>query len=484
MVRVLGSFLLITCMGISPNAFGGAGARGGGEVVDINGEYFPRDIVEQARCDWVPGSDMIKAVPETKKLFQGIAKVDWYFALELEREMSFLNFCLTGPLHPIFGHSRNVPQIFSSFTSEFVGLRHNTRVLLDGGIFYSPKMSGDSRALILAHETMHTYITMDMDPGERRIAMFTAVDTLARARAGTLTSDQFHYKMRQSNVDFPQTAAQLEPYKLQVSFVLGNTEQKARMLLETRPVDRLVRGHYSKLAPLLAEWDQDTIKMIPEAALTEAYQAVISVGTSDEIQMALNQTSSRYVSPQTIALAELSKLSTDQKPRVLGSIQLPQVIVGVLNHMAEADVQICKLNICANSAFQDWTGVEHSSLDLPVVSIAERFDDREFSIDWRALTNGLVELIRKSDWNNVEDLIKRPLFSAAIKLSHASQSLSSINPPMPREKQYVQEDMEHFQQATLEHAFNVFDAVLEPDESAHVSRLIREALEPKVEVQK
>src|SRR4051794_8074148 len=116
-LKLVPALLLLSAAAASAE---GVGVRGGGEVVDINGELFLRDIVEKSVCDSKTGSEMLAAAPATEKLLAAVEKLDWYFALELKRELRFLRFCMTGTLKPLMtDRGRNVPAEPSDLPSIF-----------------------------------------------------------------------------------------------------------------------------------------------------------------------------------------------------------------------------------------------------------------------------------------------------------------------------------------------------------------------------
>jgi hypothetical protein len=229
--------VLFACLAPSAHA---EGTRGGGESVNQNGMPILRDIVDPATCDYRSGVDVFAQNPTVAKILAKVSKLDWYFAFDLQRQMEALNFCFTSDLLRVNTSDNPADRVTdpdSAGPTQQAAIRSGGDVFVETSVFNG--MSPTSQALLLIHETTHTYLPMDTV--RRNFKLRSMVKAISDVYAGKIsTRESLHLAMSENSINFPLFVDQLDSIKDFVMLVIADEATEASILSSATDLDSLM----------------------------------------------------------------------------------------------------------------------------------------------------------------------------------------------------------------------------------------------------
>ena len=236
-------FLLTTVLStMSTQLIAASGTRGGGHIVQIKQERYLMDMASAAVCDWKRGEELFNDYPELNTIFDELNKIEWYFASELKQELKGLDFCFTGSLRSVspydwyspVGHNRDETIIQGGYR-------------IDNDVYFDKKqltkISKYDQAMFMIHETMHSFLPMDIL--ERNLKLRTITRVIGRIGKGkSVNTKDLYFNMYKSEVSFPRMLNKLKDYKKQLIFLNASKEESMEMVLNSNNPESLIDFNY------------------------------------------------------------------------------------------------------------------------------------------------------------------------------------------------------------------------------------------------
>jgi hypothetical protein len=343
------------------------GTRGGGESVDKNGMPILRDIVDPATCDFRSGVDVFAQNPTVAKILAKVAKLDWYFAFDMQRQMEALNFCFTSDLLRVNTSDNPADRVTdpdSAGPTQQAGIRSGDDVFIETSVF--EQMSPTSQALLLIHETTHTYLPMDTV--RRNFKLRSMVKAISDVYAGKIsTRNALHLAMSENSINFPLFVDQLDPIKDFVMLVIGDEATEAAILSSATDLDSLMSTALPDPS-LLTEDDAVTFAQVA----SDRYEAILAPVCEAKDEDLITQLASEAKSfdPAMACLSDsVVRSDTDYVKFLVDHAHLAQSLQSALRELAEAQISFQDYRIMITS---DVSGISASPKDSrPVRPLSE-----------------------------------------------------------------------------------------------------------------
>lgn len=410
----------------------GSGVRGGGTVIDVNSTPHLMDLVTKTACTFKSGADLVEENAELEQVIALVSNLDWYFGLEIRRELGFLAFCFTGPLYRIADAPADggvIPQPVETNLRQ-AAYRLNGKVFVDTAIYRA--MDDHNRAFLVLHEMLHSYLPMDLL--DRKIMLRSLVKALERVQKGEIrTRKAFHFQLKSAGVDFPRNVDLLDRYESQIRFFLGDRESQIAAIRGESNPERFLDVDFEFLGENLAKWDAETLAKISarkafEDALTQ------SIAESDAAQFtALLAKPFKTIDVIAFAFALLPEIEKENQDALFTSSAFRNFLANGFSTFERASLTAGTHRIMANAAFVQLTREGSAPTgplpltDLHGATIAPK------EVAW--LTNSVVYLMRNGRSDQVAaHVTENPAFYSALGLKAAKRALDAMNPPILREK--------------------------------------------------
>jgi len=455
----LGFITTLLLQALSASASDGAGVRGGGEVVDVDGQYVMRDLKERAVFDCHSGTELMNENPLVFTILDKVKALDWYFADELKTEMGFLRFCFTGPLYPLDTHDRDLPVIPSPEISRFVAYRDHSKVLIDEQLFHDPKLSPRQRALLLVHETMHSYLPMNVDDGS-----ITDPNVL-------------HQKMIDNDIQFPTEVENLDAYQKQVEFALYISESdREKAILASQTLEELtvqpVSGYAkAKIAEALAPWDRDRVMNATYEILINDLRSILLHGSDTDFESILSKTYTN-IDPLVIALSISNELTPSRFTELLNSPNYHGVFNRIYDNMAQAKISYSDFRVRASEDLIIKLGLSRED-GTPITSLSSQDASKCLPIEANAIVERLIWLARKGQWQAIEDNVTENIaFYAAFGFEKQRSQISNLNIYVKREKPHAMDKLSDLSQTLIDRMLDKMADELDDDTFAKLKSMI------------
>jgi hypothetical protein len=429
----------------------GGRVGGGGHIVDVNGTPELMDLVKGTTCTWQTGDTVVAAHPEVLRILKKVSALDWYFAHEIETEMRSLNFCFTGPLlriTPIDPKSPVATTVMLGKKYKQLAVRADSTVFVDEDLYNSPKFSENRRAMLLIHETMHTFIPMELADDIRYLYLWTIVKDIALIDAGRITTaDQLHQEMQNNQVYFPTQVERLNQYESVVLFITGTAaEQKAAILASASP-ESLVELP-SEENQYLAPWDRDYIEsrgLI--GVLTDALIETMKSSTETEFE-SLFKKSYPKLNVGLVALSVLDQLSATKKDFLLQSTVMSTALKSIEQNLMALAVSEGAYRPMASPELANFLGCDPSEVNYAPVS--HLTGEITPNADFDALVQIVVISIQQKNWSPLQTQIgNSDDFYGALGLKTQKQAVAAMHPAVSRDRQYAIDNLSDASQALV-----------------------------------
>lgn len=411
----------------------GSGTRGGGHVIDVDSTPYLMDLVTKAVCEWKEGSEFVKELPSLRVTLDKLARLDWYFARDLEKEIGDLNFCLTGPLYKIPAHEYySVARRPRGEETRQAAYRLYGDAFIDADIF--EKMNGTNKAMLIIHETMHSYLRMGMF--DRALKLRSMVKVIDQVRKGEIMSrKKLHYAMEMNEISFPQTVESLDKSKEAVLFLTGSLSERIQMIQKTSKPEVLM--DLGNSFDLLAPWDQSLISKNGKLGIfAEALSALMQNSTPAEIIKILDKKEYEKVNPAGLVIAELEMLSKEQKNAVLNSNSFARLLKDGFNELLQAKVSYGDYLILASQELQEIAS-ENSEKDGAALVSLRPVKALPLALAW--IANTMVVLEAES---SLEMITKNEDFYTAFGLKNQKNQVLGLALKIERERAVALETLD------------------------------------------
>lgn len=411
----------------------GSGTRGGGHVIDVDSTPYLMDLVTKAVCEWKEGSEFVKELPSLRVTLDKLARLDWYFARDLEKEIGELNFCLTGPLYKIPAHEYySVARRPRGEETRQAAYRLYGDAFIDADIF--EKMNGTNKAMLIIHETMHSYLRMGMY--DRALKLRSMVKVIDQVRKGEIMSrKKLHYSMEMNEISFPQTVEALDKNKEAVLFLTGSLRERIQMIQKVLKPETLM--DLGNSFDLLAPWDQQLIGVNGKLGIfTEALSALVQNSTPGEIAKILDKKEFVNINPAGLVITELEMLNQEQKNAVLKSMSFSRLLTDGFNELLEAKVSYGDYLILASKELQEMASLNSEKEVTPLVSL-KPVKTLPLKLAWLANTMLILE-----GEKSLEMITKNEDFYTALGLKNQKRQVQELALKIERERSVALESLD------------------------------------------
>ena len=409
----------------------GSGVRGGGHVVDVDSNPYLMDLVSRSVCDWKKGEELLSELPVLNETLTKLEKLDWYFAADFKKDLSGLNFCMTGALYKVSPYDwGSITKPSQEERPRQAGYRLYDKAYIDTSIF--EKMDEVNQAMLIVHETMHSYFSMNTY--ERSLKLRSMVKTLDNVRAGkVVTREKLHYHMQMNEVMFPLTVAQLDPRKEAVKFLTGSIQERSAAILKTAKPEAFL-----DLAPAqimaLAPWDRFFVQYSWQRAGILAEAVLFTMKDLDPQTLALfiDRKEFKVLNPVKLAFAELYSFSPDQIEVILASKRMATLLDSGFDELNKVKFEVKDYLFLAPVEFQKLTS--DSAEEVKAVVSLKSNKRLSRSLMW------LVETIIILNQNGeLDKIIKDEDFYSALGLKNQKAQIQETVVKIEREKKVALE---------------------------------------------
>ena len=409
----------------------GSGVRGGGHVVDVDSNPYLMDLVSRSVCDWKKGEELLTELPQLKATISKLEKLDWYFAADFEKDLSSLNFCMTGPLYKVSPYDwGSITKPVQEDRPRQAGYRLYDKAYIDSEIF--ERMDDVNQAMLIAHEAMHSYFLMNTY--ERSLKLRSMVKTLDNVRAGKIvTREKLHYHMQMNEVMFPLTVAQLDPRKETVKFLTGTIQERRAAILKTaRPETFLDLAPAQIMA--LTPWDRFFFQYSWQRAgiLADAVVFTMKDLEPEVLSAFIDRKEFKILNPVKLAFSELYSFSPEQIEVILASKRMATLLDSGFDELNKVKFEVKDYLLLAPVEFQKLTS--DSAEEVKAVVSLKSNKRLSRSLMW------LVETIIILNQNGeLEKITKNGDFYSALGLKNQKAQVLATEVKIEREKKVAME---------------------------------------------
>ena len=432
------------------------GTRGGGKAV-FDGTHFELpDLLDPTACDWVTGDDLldgtldgldIQPVQQIKPTLSRIAALDWYFALDLERQIRSLRFCFTRFLKPFiteddprFRHM--TPVYFSNQVQAGVrdgGFVFVERDIYNGtGVYKDKGMLAATRVSFIIHETMHSYV--DMNDRLHNTHVKTMVAALHKVDTGDIRSRRLlHAAMQGNALQFPLNVDSLDSDRDFLTFLFEDEKARRERILDGDDLSPILNPpRYPAQSLMLAEdaavlenAERDLVDTALGGFCETVDRPVITRITDDPAESSLDLA--------TVCLSTLgSRVTESDYAFLMSRVNHTQRVDQFFSDLAakQAQSREGRILVSAATAWLSESGTD-SRKNLPAIELRPVTSDSftEISSYSRAFTEMLVLMAQHGQIDQAIAMTAGDQrFYAAFTLLPLLKQIDAINPYIPREK--------------------------------------------------
>ncbi|HPI40091.1 MAG TPA: hypothetical protein PLJ21_04760 [Pseudobdellovibrionaceae bacterium] len=452
MKKLLQISMILTGL-LTSNAYavgGSDGTRGGGEGLRTEqGTLRLRDLIDPSICQYRTGEELRKNSKEMNSIFAAIAKMDWYFAAGLKHEVDQLNICFTKQLvHlPRWSDDRNWDSVidYDYTKSEQVAIRFlDSHDVYINRSQYAGFESDLDRDFLIIHEAIHSFIPKSIR--ERREKVLAAVNTLYKVYLGEIVSPvELHKRFDRSEVNYPKASVALKEYRKALEWSLLPTAEQLEVFLKGE-----------KIAPLFVEIEKqellyashiEKINKNPSERLSDFL--VITGGNNYAFARLVNSKEDfNNIDQLLVAIGAIQKLSESLDVTELYKliVESPAMIKGpklFAKMQAKALVMGDHYRVMGTNGYSllgENTQVEFQQ-SLPALSVVPFTTTQSLSAEvagFISLIAGVVKREGVASETLNKMIISNNEFYTAFGVSDLLNQLQKLNPPIAREKVYLQ----------------------------------------------
>lgn len=206
------SLLALLSLCFKPQVTFAAQERGGGEVIDIDGNPVLRDLVDNTVCRWKELRSLIQEIPEDRftTLLNVLEEHNWYFSNQVKNEISQLKVCLTqGNLRKINTNDFNAVIVYVDNQGQQVAIRLNKEIYLDEKLYSI--MTPSIKAYLVLHEIMHSFIPFVTSLRNQRVR--SVIASISKLESGELAPEDLPLQLKQNSVQTVSNPADIADIK-------------------------------------------------------------------------------------------------------------------------------------------------------------------------------------------------------------------------------------------------------------------------------
>jgi hypothetical protein len=423
-----------------PSAFA-SGGRGGGNVIDVDSTPYLMDLVSRAVCDWKKGSEFVTELPELQNTLTKLARLDWYFAHDLEQEIGALSFCMTGELYTVNPYDREslVRRPVGERVRQ-VAYRLNENAYIDTEIF--ERMNAENRAMLIIHETMHSYL--DMNTFERGLKIRSMVKVIDQVRRGQIvTRAKLHFAMEKNEILFPTSVEALEGKKDVLTFLKSPINDQIALIKKTLKPETLADITPEQIE-LLAPWDRKLLKRGGNIRLlVDAMIATFQESTPEEISKIIDLKLYTDLDPVMAALTGFYSLDKDQKAAVMKTKRFDGFVQSGVQQIANIKLSQDEFLIMADDRMKELGTSDVAEGKIPLLRL-EPVKDLPQSLIW--LPELMILLFENGQ---IKRLTDNEIFYRALGLKNQKEAVQKITVKIEREKGYAIERLNILSEALV-----------------------------------
>jgi hypothetical protein len=462
--NIIGLFLSATISFGALAAPTGSGVRGGGHTIDVDSTPYLMDLVSKAVCDWKKGDQILKELPELQATLKKLGAVDWYFSSDLKNEIANLNFCMTGPLYRVSPYDfYSVIQKNPNEKSQQAGYRLYDSAYINSDIY--DRMNGANKAMLIIHETMHSYLSMNVL--DRSLKLRSMVKVIDQVRSGTVvTRDKLHYAMAMNAIQFPLTVDRLDSAKAAVSFLKGSLDERKQAIMLATDVDNLATLNEREINAL-APWDfaNFSTEFSRQNLLREALLLTMKNLSAEKLNIFLNEKKSSKQNLAEIALNDFYLFSDEQKNVILSNSKFNDLIETGLNKLLNEKFSETQDLIVPSTEFQDLvTNTTSEALPLVRLSPSENFPTK---LKW------LVEaMITLQENNSLSAITANEKFYAALGLKNQKAQVATMGLNIERQRKVALETLQILSESLVQNLLTELENKVAPETYAQILKQI------------
>ena len=465
----------------------GGGVRGGGHVVEVGGKKELLDLVTTYVCKVKTAESMLAENPYFEKILQKISYVDWYFAEDIKRALLELEFCMTQQLYRLMPKFDPVINKTVVMPDPLLKIAKNGAIRVGNKVYWDTQITKDlsdrSRAFLLLHEVMHSYLDWSLSDEERYLNLYSMIQVISDLEKSGISDEDpimaadFHLQMRQ-NVLFPTTPENLEPYREKLNFLLwSNTDQQVATILQIAEPETLVDITIDEDKPIygsLANWDAHTYSVRTSSMwfLESLLSTAMRRSTPEQFKDLLSVKTYKKINPLMIALSIPKKKIGSEKQSIIESSTLyAKLFDDVYSSIQNAQVRQTenKLRIMANSNLIALSATNQKISELAVTSLVP-FDQQknkisELTLELQGFARLIASLIKEEKWHVIESKITaNNLFYNSFGLKNVKSTIMPMNTKIEREKELALRIVSECQQGLLGLFLHAIEVQISRDE--------------------
>jgi hypothetical protein len=429
----------VALMGL-PSAFA-SGGRGGGNVIDVDSTPYLMDLVSRAVCDWKKGSEFVAELPELRNALNKLARLDWYFAHDLEQEIGTLSFCMTGPLYSVNPYDRDslVRRPMGELVKQ-VAYRLYENAYVDTEIF--EKMNAENRAMLIVHETMHSYL--DMGTFERGLKLRSMVKAIDKVTKGEIvTRAKLHLAMEKNEIIFPTSVEALEGKRDVLMFLKSSLPEQIATIKKTLKPETLAELN-PEIIEFLAPWDRKLLKRGGNIRiLMDAMLATLQESTPEEIAKIIDLKLYDNLDPVMVALTGFYSLDKDQKSSVMKTKRFDGFVKSGIEHIANIKLTQDDFLIMADEMMKELGVSDSSEGKIPLLGL-EPVKELPMGLTW--LPELMIVLLENGQ---IKRLTENDSFYRALGLKNQKDAVQKMTVKIEREKEYAVERLSILSEALV-----------------------------------
>lgn len=423
-----------------PSAFA-SGGRGGGNVIDVDSTPYLMDLVSRAVCDWKKGSEFVSELPELQNALKKLSRLDWYFAHDLEQEIGALSFCMTGELYTVNPYDRF--SIVRRPVGEKVrqaAYRLDENAYIDSEIFN--RMNAENRAMLIVHETMHSYL--DMRTHERGLKLRSMVKVIDQVRKGEIvTRAKLHFAMEKNEILFPTSVEALDGKKDVLMFLKSSLPEQIATIKKTLKPETLADLN-PEMIEFLAPWDRKILKRGGNVKiLMEAMIATLQESTPEEIAKIIDLKLYDKLDPVMVALSGFYSLDKDQKSAVMKTKRFDGFVQSGLQHLANIKLSQEDFLIMADDMMKELGVSDVTEGKIPLLRL-DPVKELPVSLAW--LPELMIVLFENGQSKR---LTENEIFYRALGLKNQKEAVQKMTVKIEREKSYAVERLSILSEALV-----------------------------------
>lgn len=407
-----------------------SGVRGGGHVVEVNGQLELVDIVTSATCDWFSGKEIKEKSVAIDQILKKIEKLDWYLALELKREIEFLSWCMTGNLYSLpAGDADSFVQQLTKGVQQ-VAFRYNGNAYIDQSKY--SRLNQSSQAYLVFHEMLHSYLPMDLEM--RIFKLQSLVSAIRKVDLGQITTrERLHLNLANGDMNFPLTVNKLEPYKKSLQFILGTTEERIETILSTNEPEKLIHSKILEALPYVANWDKEAILRAGKS-ISDALVMIFLSQDLNNIRFVLSQQKYNKINPAAVALSVYDQLSPAVQNEVTASSYFLNIIKEGSDYLNEIQFIISHGRIVGDLALQSISDKCQLLTPVYTTSLVQLNEQCQLPPKIQAIADIIVTLIETENDEVLEQLETNDDLILALRMELPRSRLTQLDSPIAREK--------------------------------------------------